>query len=1157
MMSYLFQQVNPKYIGIDFLNELLKVTNHNHTHRDLVAGFYLNLVCEFRLWVYCDVTYQRQVLQAIFDLVQARILDPREEYGLSFFLDLLEQGYWYEPGDSTGAAVPERVSRLGAEGGSVCRPQRKELTELRAIVLAFLRDHLLPRATATDVQRLLFTLLTSRDEEHVAEVFEVVLMHLVDRPDGTLFDLFVATAFPETLTDLVNRTSERLRLQALSAIVFLLQQPQAKVSERVKRRLRFDEGVSWGLYTTLSAHPLTRLTYSALIQLAFERSTLNPVTLEALPLSGGSGPTTTTFRNNFVLLALLALLARAPLVVRIEALQDLLQVLVRVPENCHIMAKVPGWSRILLESIFTDDGADATALTAAVVAVIAQVSWVQMQTDKRGWKEVESTLVTMLLLGLGTRVAVTRLLFAKIFDFALATPDQPAPSAHLVANLAHLILTFEEFALFAVEASFELIARMQTGQHGQPIPRHPSHFSTFISEGSDSEGGLGADHRRQPSLHSGPGKDLTGGQLTATPLLRLQEADGTWAEGPLAERAVRAMIKGGIARLANFGQLDVKATTKHFRAGGPLRLALALLLPLLASPNQAALTMGAAALTTLVTSHLTPPTSTGIFSSTSKEQEAEMRRRALALLGAVHQAYVKDTTNEELAALYKLVLRRWTPAISFTRDGGEGGGEPVKVDPGLLAEGHDARAFAAFVTGADWAQVAEKQLVPALRAFTAEGEDFAVAIQRRTAKVLLQIAARYQREKADQLLGEERFAAALKLHLSPVRDMNQAISNRKAQKEGERCQVGRVWRVLYQELTQEGGPWNLGTEGALHWKLDKAENTSRMRRKLMVNYDFDDHRDASARRDREKDKNAAPQSVSDLRLTSSILGARTTEDDDDSAGSSATISISPSFVDTQGLDGEPAVTVVDRFLQEFECEQIVLAVTLKGRLQLSASHLVFVLDREALAEKDAKLLEAFDAESLRDRRWPLASICGIHQRRYLLAPSALEIFLDDKTNFFLNFGTRRARKKVLKAFSDLRRHSLVQVETGSPAELFRRSGLEKKWQKREISNFDYLMQLNTFAGRTFNDLTQYPVFPWVLADYESPQIQLSDTKIYRDLGKPIGALNPKRLEQFRERYHTFEDPSGVMKPFLYGTHYSSAASVMYYLLRLEPFTTLQ
>ena len=45
--------------------------------------------------------------------------------------------------------------------------------------------------------------------------------------------------------------------------------------------------------------------------------------------------------------------------------------------------------------------------------------------------------------------------------------------------------------------------------------------------------------------------------------------------------------------------------------------------------------------------------------------------------------------------------------------------------------------------------------------------------------------------------------------------------------------------------------------------------------------------------------------------------------------------------------------------------------------------------------------------------------------------------------------------------------------------------LTLKWQNGLISNYDYLMYLNSIADRTVNDLTQYPVFPWVLSDYTS------------------------------------------------------------------------
>ena len=47
-------------------------------------------------------------------------------------------------------------------------------------------------------------------------------------------------------------------------------------------------------------------------------------------------------------------------------------------------------------------------------------------------------------------------------------------------------------------------------------------------------------------------------------------------------------------------------------------------------------------------------------------------------------------------------------------------------------------------------------------------------------------------------------------------------------------------------------------------------------------------------------------------------------------------------------------------------------------------------------------------------------------------------------------------------------------------------------QRGEISNFEYLMCLNTLAGRSYNDLMQYPVFPWIIADYDSQVISLTD-----------------------------------------------------------------
>lgn len=62
------------------------------------------------------------------------------------------------------------------------------------------------------------------------------------------------------------------------------------------------------------------------------------------------------------------------------------------------------------------------------------------------------------------------------------------------------------------------------------------------------------------------------------------------------------------------------------------------------------------------------------------------------------------------------------------------------------------------------------------------------------------------------------------------------------------------------------------------------------------------------------------------------------------------------------------------------------------------------------------------------------------------------------------------------------------------------------------------MYLNEASNRSFSDLSQYPVFPWIIADYENDVIDLNNPKIYRDLSRPIGAMNEDRLQSLLERY---------------------------------------
>ncbi len=193
-------------------------------------------------------------------------------------------------------------------------------------------------------------------------------------------------------------------------------------------------------------------------------------------------------------------------------------------------------------------------------------------------------------------------------------------------------------------------------------------------------------------------------------------------------------------------------------------------------------------------------------------------------------------------------------------------------------------------------------------------------------------------------------------------------------------------------------------------------------------------------------------------------------------------------------------------------------------------------------------------------KWSFSEIRAIFCRRYLHRNVGLEIFMANRSAVMFALPDQLVVKQVVNSLPRVGigvKYGLPQTRKSSlasPRQVFKHSNMTQKWQRREISNFDYLMYLNTVAGRTFNDLNQYPIFPWVLANYEVSELDLSQPSNYRDLSKPIGALNPSRKAFFDERYASWDDDS--QPAFHFGTHYSTAAFVLNYLVRIEPFTTI-
>ena len=93
-------------------------------------------------------------------------------------------------------------------------------------------------------------------------------------------------------------------------------------------------------------------------------------------------------------------------------------------------------------------------------------------------------------------------------------------------------------------------------------------------------------------------------------------------------------------------------------------------------------------------------------------------------------------------------------------------------------------------------------------------------------------------------------------------------------------------------------------------------------------------------------------------------------------------------------------------------------------------------------------------------------------------------------SLLLNFATPDDRdqfaKKILRQRNQ-RSYNLKYYDSLDPRRILKKRELTEKWQQWKISNFEYIMSLNQLAGRSYNDLSQYPVFPWIVLDNSSNQ----------------------------------------------------------------------
>ena len=224
----------------------------------------------------------------------------------------------------------------------------------------------------------------------------------------------------------------------------------------------------------------------------------------------------------------------------------------------------------------------------------------------------------------------------------------------------------------------------------------------------------------------------------------------------------------------------------------------------------------------------------------------------------------------------------------------------------------------------------------------------------------------------------------------------------------------------------------------------------------------------------------------------------------------------------------------------------------------------------------------------------------IVERRTLLMWKSVEIFLKNGKSYFFNFLNTSEFENFIKYFrnNDTLKNLIRKKDFFNTGK-----SISDDWERGLINNYEYILLLNKYSSRSFNDANEYPVFPWLLLKYENLEsfnkkenkyedALIENIKIKNEIDefyknkknkdKNITINNDNKIKyekiekEVKEYLRNFKYPSSLQykekrenaiskfededenESFSThsGCHYSTSAYIYYYLMRQQPYCNL-
>lgn len=345
----------------------------------------------------------------------------------------------------------------------------------------------------------------------------------------------------------------------------------------------------------------------------------------------------------------------------------------------------------------------------------------------------------------------------------------------------------------------------------------------------------------------------------------------------------------------------------------------------------------------------------------------------------------------------------------------------------------------------------------------------------------------------------------------------------------------KYWARFWKTMTMKRAPWyqSLSLETRRreeHYKRDFYLCAYFCPFKLRQNHAFQLHTDASNKRD------SVPKKRLNFRRSANLSGMNLfkTMSLFNLAESTAEIFTERLDITERESNSDMKNYTTDNNSLFFESSCVVITVSHQYDAVFSLQKYSVVLSKEDQTATEIKI----------------EAISAVLRRTYLQRETAIEIFMNDGSSFFIDF-PEYSSDDIIDQFQMVKRSMqltfLLQAQQPKQFVTFLKCSI--LWTSRKISNFEYLMLLNILSGRSFNDPSQYPIVPWVLSDYTSEKLDFNNPKIFRDLSKPSGALGDEKFAKLKENFDSLE--------YLYSSGNISPILLYLWLVRMEPFATLQ